>query len=221
MQNERTSNSNPIDINVAKRHFLTVAERHCPGFDVDDENHSVIDALLRYFIRDPAFETLPDLKSPSLNKGILIAGNSGSGKSILLRIMRECRFPGTWFGEQMCRQISQRFAKGGFASIETFGSKAVRYEFGKKKCSVMLFDDLGAEQTVQYFGQKQNVMAEILLDRYDHFLKHGLITHLTTNLDRDAVEERYGNRVLSRMYQQFNFISLGADENATDRRKKN
>lgn len=197
-----------------------MAERMCSDYDIDDENREVITMLLKYFTGNPAFESEPELRNPSLRKGILLAGNVGSGKTLLLDILRACHFPGQSFGRQTCRQVAQRYASEGFKEIEMFGAKAVRFEHGKKKCSHLFFDDLGAEGDMSFFGNKQNVMAEVLIDRYEHFLKNGLITHLTTNLDLDGIEQEYGNRLLSRMHQMFNFIPLGAHENSTDRRKK-
>ena len=71
---------------------------------------------------------------------------------------------------------------------------------------------------MSFYGNKVNVIEEIILDRYDLFRKHHLITHITTNLDVEDIKEKYGERVLSRMYEMFNFIILGGDKNATDRR---
>jgi len=60
-----------------------------------------------------------------------------------------------------------------------------------------------------------NTMAEILLLRYDLFMEQGMITHATTNLNSAGLEERYGNRIRSRMRQMFNLVAFpqtGADK---------
>jgi DNA replication protein DnaC len=54
-------------------------------------------------------------------------------------------------------------------------------------------------------------MAEILLTRYDLFVSKKLITHLTTNLSASEIEEMYGNRIRSRMREQFNLIAFNND----------
>jgi hypothetical protein len=72
-----------------------------------------------------------------------------------------------------------------------------------------------------------NVMGEILLSRYDLFVQkqpnnQQLITnnhsktHLTTNLNTLELENKYGNRVRSRLREMFNFISF--NKNAKDKR---
>ena len=46
------------------------------------------------------------------------------------------------------------------------------------------------------------------LDRYEHFVRNGLQTHLTTNLDLSEIDTVYGSRVASRMHEMFNFVIL-------------
>ena len=60
------------------------------------------------------------------------------------------------------------------------------------------------------------VMAEILLSRYDLFVSKGMLTHATTNLSASELEERYGNRVRSRMREMFNLVAV--DKNSGDKR---
>ena len=59
-------------------------------------------------------------------------------------------------------------------------------------------------------------MAEILLSRYDLFVHHGMMTHLTTNLSASEIEQAYGNRVRSRMREMFNLVAF--DKTAQDKR---
>jgi hypothetical protein len=47
-------------------------------------------------------------------------------------------------------------------------------------------------------------MADILLSRYDLFITHKLIIHLTTNLNSSEIEQMYVTRVRSRMRELFN-----------------
>lgn len=76
--------------------------------------------------------------------------------------------------------------------------------------------DLGIEQNMKHFGNESNVMAEILLSRYDLLRSAGIITHTTTNLNANELEKLYGNRVRSRLREMFNLITF--PENAKDLR---
>ena len=82
----------------------------------------------------------------------------------------------------------------------------------KKKC----FDYLGTENNLKYYGNECNVMAEILLSRYDIFTSKKIQTHITTNLSASEIENVYGNRVRSRMREMFNLIAY--DKNIKDKR---
>ena len=82
---------------------------------------------------------------------------------------------------------------------------------------VHCFDDLGVEQPVNHWGNSCNVMAEILLSRYDLWISHKMITHITTNLNSQELEEAYGNRLRSRMRAMFNLIAF--DPSSADKRR--
>jgi DNA replication protein DnaC len=59
-------------------------------------------------------------------------------------------------------------------------------------------------------------MAEIILTRYDSFIHHKTMTHVTTNLSASELERFYGDRVRSRMRQMFNLIAF--DKDSIDKR---
>lgn len=86
----------------------------------------------------------------------------------------------------------------------------------QNRLSGFCFDDLGSEQQIKHFGNDCNVMAEILITRYEQFIDNKSITHITTNLSASEIEKLYGNRLRSRMRNMFNVISF--DSNSTDKR---
>ena len=68
-----------------------------------------------------------------------------------------------------------------------------------------------AEKDVISYGDRINLMEELMLDRYDNKIPFDQ-THITTNLTVDEIESRYGTRVRSRMREMFNLIELhGSD----------
>ena len=84
--------------------------------------------------------------------------------------------------------------------------------FNNNHPKIYCFDDLGTEQALKYFGNECNVMGEILLRRYEYFITHKMITHLTTNLSASELESCYGNRIRSRLREMFNLISFGTSK---------
>ena len=111
-----------------------------------------------------------------------------------------------------CRDVSFEFINEGFKVIQRYG----RGSFNNHMPKVYCFDDLGTENNLKYYGNDCNVMAEILLSRYDMFVSRKMITHLTTNLNSSEIESIYGIRVRSRMREMFNLISF--DKHSKDKR---
>jgi hypothetical protein len=82
---------------------------------------------------------------------------------------------------------------------------------------VYCFDDLGLENSLNYYGNKCSVMAVILLSRYDLFHAFSMITHLTTNLNSQEIESLYGLRAHRRRREMFNPVAF--NKTALDKRK--
>ncbi|WP_430937252.1 hypothetical protein [Saccharicrinis sp. 156] len=116
-----------------------------------------------------------------------------------------------------CRDVSFEFHKDGFEVIHRYSRKSVKFTHGQKKTQTICFDDLGAEQNLKHFGNKCNVLSEILLSRYDLFITENLITHVTTNLNASEIEEQYGARVRSRLREMMNMVSF--PDEAQDKRR--
>lgn len=170
-------------------------------FRVEDEDRELIYRLLVYVIRD---ETNAKKYNLNLDKGIMLTGPVGCGKTCLMKLLRFFLPQQETYALKSCREISFEFINKGFEVIHKYSSQVPNGTKPKTIC----FDDLGTEQNLKYFGNECNVMAEILLSRYDRFISHGTLTHITTNLSAGEIETFYGNRVRSRMREMFNLISF-------------
>jgi energy-coupling factor transporter ATP-binding protein EcfA2 len=179
-------------------------------FQLHEEDKQTIYLLLCWFLQD-------DIAAPQLEldleKGILLSGPVGCGKTTLMSLMRFVTADKNKFIMKSCRDISFEFIEDGFSVIHKY-SKGTLYQYLPKN---YCFDDLGVESSLKYYGNECNVMAEILLTRYDLFVSQKLITHLTTNLSASEIEDTYGNRVRSRLREMFNLIAF--DNNSFDKRQ--
>lgn len=142
-----------------------------------------------------------------LNKGILLIGPIGCGKTSLITLMNEFSWPHLQYPVLSTRMIAAEYHKEGFE---------VTHRYGRRQ-KVICLDDLGVEQSVKHFGNECNTIAEILLHRYDIHVNYGIVTHATSNLNADQLEKIYGNRVRSRLRELFNLIAF--DNNTPDKRK--
>lgn len=165
-----------------------------------------IHKLLIYMIKD---QTTALKEQIDLSKGILLSGPIGCGKTSIMNLIRPFASPLTEYKIKTCREISFEFAKNGFDVIGQYTQK----QTCQSRLTAYCFDDLGTEQQIKHFGNDCNVMAEILITRYEQFVENNSITHLTTNLSASEIEMLYGNRLRSRMRKMFNLISFNSNSN--------
>ena len=172
-------------------------------FKIYDEDRNVLYKLCNYQIRDWAICRKLNI---DINKGILLSGPVGCAKTSLMKLIRHITPHYPSYEMIPTRNITFTFNHIGYKIIEDYGDNRF-----------YCFDDLGIEPTGRYFGKDCNVMGEIILSRYELFQKYKFKTHVTTNLNAEELEERYGNRVRSRMRELFNLI--GFDNSSMDKRK--
>ena len=169
-------------------------------FKILETDYPIIYKLIAYFLKD---EVTCFQYNINLNKGILLSGPIGCGKTSIMNIMKYLTPTENKFYVKPCRDISFEFIQDGYQIIHKY-SKGKLYEFEPK---TICFDDLGTENNLKYYGNECNVMAEILLSRYDVYIAKRIQTHITTNLSASEIETQYGNRVRSRMRELFNLIA--------------
>lgn len=178
-------------------------------FKILETDYQIIYKLIAYFLKD---EQTCFQYNINLNKGILLSGPIGCGKTSIMNIMKYLTPIEHKFFVKPCRDISFEFIQDGYLVIHKY-SKGKLYESEPK---TICFDDLGTESNLKYYGNECNVMAEIILSRYDVYIAKRIQTHITTNLSASEIETQYGNRVRSRMRELFNLIAY--DNNSKDKR---
>ncbi len=180
------------------------AQKFGSSFFLRKQDAKTLYLLIIYFIRDHEACAKHGL---DLNKGILLNGPVGCGKTSLMNLLKVIAYREFQYVVKSSRDIAASFNIEGYPTLLKYGKEHKAY----------CFDDLGIEQNMKHFGNECNTIAEILLHRYDLLAYHGVITHATTNLNADELEKIYGNRVRSRLRAMFNLITFPA--NTPDKRK--
>ncbi|MBI9064803.1 MAG: cell division protein ZapE [Marinilabiliaceae bacterium] len=183
-------------------------------FQLLNEDMPLIRKIFAYTIGDNENTIIQGLNP---RKGLILCGPIGCGKTSLMKLMQLLLPIQQHYPIKACRDISFEFQKDGFDVIHRYSKRSFAITPGSKIPKTVCFDDLGAEQNLKHFGSECNVIAEILLSRYDLFISDNLITHITTNLDAADIEKMYGQRVRSRLREMVNLISF--EEGAVDKRK--
>jgi DNA replication protein DnaC len=175
-------------------------------FKLYPEDESLIYKLCSYFIND--HQTCAKFGIDT-NKGLLLSGPVGCGKTSLMKLLPQIMPYKTPFEVVPTRNIIFEFNAKGYDVLTPYNQN-----------EVFCFDDLGIESTGCHYGKDCNVMGEILLSRYDLFMQTSLnrrtLTHITTNLNAKELEERYGSRLRSRLRESYNLI--GFNKNSKDKR---
>lgn len=203
-------------------------------FVIDDHNLDILRALKLYAMNDIRFE---EQGYGSLHKSICLRGLTGCGKSMLLKVLADSAQP--WekhdgkIGDmhELKRKGWGDGVKLGMYSIyDIISCVALEHQYRKdgEKCLAevraikrpVVFDDLGFEnsETLNY-GNRVNIMEQLIQHRYDMFVESGIKTHFSTNLvDGDEIEKIYGPRIRGRLREMCNFFDFDT-ENHVDRRK--
>lgn len=198
-----------------KSHFQTVNNE---PFQVSQVTIKNLGPILYYFAKDERFFKCENLKKefskPSFDKGLLIIGNFGNGKTSTMKafesVFRAIKGgKGVEFSGYSTKQVVRMFenCKGDKADI-------LRQEFDQKMlCGIRYFDDLKSERIASNFG-KVNVFEEIIEERYNLKSK----TYVTCNFHKDfpndlgaaldEFEDKYGGRVYDRLFEMFNIIEF-------------
>ena len=213
MQNNQTEqdNSTQQPIKTIQSHYsydevITWLEKkgvelYGNHFKILETDYPIVYKLIAYFLKD---EPTCFQYGINLNKGILLTGPIGCGKTSLMNLMKYLTATEHKFFVKPCRDISFEFIQDGYQIIHKYSNGKLYQSEPRTYC----FDDLGTENNLKYFGNECNVMAEILLSRYDLFISKKLFTHITTNLSATEIEKHYGNRVRSRLREMVNLIAF-------------
>ena len=176
-------------------------------FRIYKEDKPMLFKLCCYFIQD--HQRCAEMGIDT-NKGLLLSGPVGCGKTSLMKLLMHLAPHKTAYEIIPTRNIAFNFNAKGFEVLE-------KYYETKNYC----FDDLGVEPTGSHYAKECNVMGEILLSRYDLFShlqpRKRVKTHITTNLNAEELENRYGTRVRSRLREMMNVIAF--DNNSIDKRQ--
>lgn len=194
----------------------TFKELNGKEFIYNDEILENIKPIMYYFLKDDNFffcKNLTSLSEPSFNKGLLIIGNFGNGKTSTMLVFEKI-FKGIkskTFKSYSTNEVVNLFEKINPASNDQI---ITRVEFDKMmNTGIRYFDDVKTERHASNFG-KMNLMKDILEVRE----KNNLKTHITCNFKDgfendiqaglDEFEEKYGSRMYDRLFKMFNIIEF-------------
>ena len=186
---------------VSKGLFWKLLRKQAPGFQAKPEHEKIIFTIFRYFLLQPDFHAYGIIKNkPSLDKGLLVYGDYGVGKSTLFEVIHQV-------GREIV--IRTRNTQLWFPSISTITMLTRYYEAQKDPTSnfslenyyrgKLYLDDLGKEDKAY---NREELIGKLLFERHRRKLK----TFVTTNENPSAIADRYGPHIGDRLPEMFNII---------------
>ncbi len=177
-----------------------------PDFVVDSRNQNMLSAIYNYcWGREGKLDP---------NKGLLLFGPIGTGKSTLLKGLQRYFGKINHYAYSFNRDdLGFRFTSAVEISL-TYGKKGLDGLSDLIDASSMTnlaIDEIGKETTEsKHFGNNLNVIQTILQLRYE--ARYKCVTHATTNLNPNTDFGRlYGDYIADRCKEMFNVIEVGGD----------
>lgn len=183
-------------------------------FIIDDNNRDVLRFLLYYFNNCPLAENVFPGRGYKLHKHIMLHGNVGTGKSLLMEIFSEylsyTNNPNYFYNLSVTQMIN----------YYTLHNNLDRYTFNEEdnkgfQCKPVniCLNDIGV-QTTTFYGMDTKVLTnEFLHARNEIWSQYHLKAHVTTNLSIEQLKERYKDgfgRLIDR-FKTYNVIPLGGE----------
>lgn len=188
-------------------------------FKFDNINEPIFMLLCLYFSNDNTFVEYAEhlgMENASLDKGLLLGGMIGVGKTWLMRL----------FSKNQRQVFAMKTAKSIADTFQSDGEESIKALIECPKLPIndaqnffhthigLCVDDIGTEELKNHYGNRKNVIGDLIELRYSAG-NIGSKLHVTTNLTMSQVKDFYGDRVGSRLRETMNIIELKGE----DRRK--
>lgn len=185
----------PKEFTVSNQVFLRMCLYKLKAYTGSEEMTKEFNTLFNYFTGS--------ISGLDPNKGLMLIGNIGCGKTTLMKVFSDSINP---FRIVSCREVAEAWKRDG--DISKYCSLLKMNAFSPSPFGIrdigICFDDLGIENKTKNYGDEVNAMEEVILNWYDR--KRFNRIHITTNLNPDEIEQKYGKRVRSRMREMFNQV---------------
>ena len=165
-------------------------------FEMDEYNEPIIEQLFFFLTRDSQFQG-------DLNKGILLQGKFGCGKTVIMETFSEIH-------NHIIKRMGIKRPLITFIKSLDLQEKFITQSTTSFVYRPLIIDEFGREpKTVQDYGNVMRPISELLSLRSDN----GSITHGITNFsfERLITETYYGAMIGDRLKMMFNLMPMKGD----------
>lgn len=206
LTNEETYKQH-ADLVVAIGNLLLARERK--PFVVDENNKKILRFLLLYFNECKEAENIYPGKGYKLHKSLILCGNVGVGKTLLMQVfadyLQQTGNPNEYHNVSVTQMINY-YKQHDHLDLYTYNEAGRKGYDGCQPANLCL-NDMGL-QTAQHFGQdtKQLVM-DFFHARTEVYNQYYMKTHVTTNLSPLEIKG-YFNDEYGRLVDRLKFYNI-------------
>lgn len=165
--------------------FLKIADEFVMNYDLSADEKKKVEKILGYFFGE----------KPS--KGLILLGGTGTGKSIIFKVIQRMLPPSKKFAMSLSGNIVAEFRE--------YGDKGLKKYFEKNRC----IDDIGDEESAKHYGNDVSVIDFVIKNRYEVFQKTSQRTFMISNLSWDEMTQKYDPRTTDRITEMCDLIEFG------------
>ena len=190
-----------------KTFLFDTAKEMCNKDYIFTPQHKVVmNLLFNYFTGSEKCENL----NLNLNKGILLVGNPGSGKTLIMNLFKFYTYQLGFNSFQMhqAQSIITQCNITGVQHLDNYGLTV------HNPITCYIDDIANTNESINNFGTKINVIEHLLDLRHLVLMNRRKLTHVSTNIYPAAMEASkiYDSRIISRFAEMFNVIELVTDK---------
>ena len=153
--------------------------------ELNQDNKHIIGQIVLWYCNDERFKG-------SMKKGLLLRGNCGTGKSLIVKHLADVVKHGDNKNPIL---IHAKEIQNAYQDKNEEEIKRLKERF------LLIIDDLGTESVeTKTYGNSN----EPFIDLFDYRYRNTLETIIVTNLTPEKIKEVYGERILDRFKEAFN-----------------
>lgn len=213
--------SNPLILDIHMRLLTDIANHVVLApqkrkFVIDDHNRLVILFLLHYFNNSPIAETIFPDKRYKLAKPLILRGDKGVGKTLLMQLfseyLRRTNNPNFFFNVSVTEMVNYYTINNNLNRYTYNDRSGIKEDntFDGCRPSNVCLNDIGIT-TQTFFGQNtKQLVTEFLHARYEIWTQWSRRGHLTTNLTPSQLAETFTDpfQRTNDRFKSYNIITL-------------
>lgn len=181
---------------------------------LDERNKNILRFLLFYFNNSPRIEEVFPSKGYKLDKAIMLVGDVGVGKTIIMQIFSEylkrTENPNAFYNVSVTQMVNYYTIHNNLDRY-TYNEMDNPHLFEGSPVNLCL-NDIGLQNGKKFYGTDLSVLTDDFLHaRYEIWSQYGKKAHLTTNLSTDELKQNYsddfGGRLIDR-FKAYNIIYM-------------